>query len=309
MLNPRQLEAFRRVIETGSVSRAAAMMHLSQPTVSKLVAALEQRLGFVLFRRDRLRLVPTAEALLFNQESLHLLGQLRRLERLADELRHAARGYLVVASAPVTGMALLPAILHAFQVARPQVSASLLVQSSPKLLELAIAQQVDVGVGLLATDDPMVECHTLFRGGWACVLPPGHRLAAEEAILPRQLAGEAFISLGDEDRTRHLIDAIFEAEGVPRQMRTSCQAGMAACAFVRLGAGVTLMDPVTAYAPANADLVVRPFRHPARFELKLLLPRARAPSAVRDAFVAHLRQGIEAWTRTLPREIGADAHG
>jgi DNA-binding transcriptional LysR family regulator len=137
------------------------------------------------------------------------------------------------------------------------------------------------------------------------VLPPGHSLAAEPAIAPEQLAGERFISLGDEDQTRHVVDYIFEEAGVSRVLRTSCQLGMAACEMVRLGAGVTLMDPVTAYARANADLVVRPFRHPACFEMKLILPTGRAPSAVRDAFIAHLRAGVAEWAATLPAGLVA----
>jgi DNA-binding transcriptional LysR family regulator len=304
MLSPRQLEAFRRVIETGSVSRAAEAMHLSQPAVSKLVAALEGHLGFALFRRETHRLVPTAEALVFARESEQFFGQLRRLDRLAEELRRASRGHLVIASAPVAGLGLLPSVIHAFHRARPQVAVSLEIQSSPKLLELAAAQLVDAAIGLLPSDDPLVDCATLLRMPWVCVLPPGHRHRDADAIEPAQLEGEPFISLGEEDRTRHQVDAIFAAAGVNREMMLSAQLGMAACEFVRLGAGVTLMDPVTAYARANADLVVKPFRHPARFEMKLLLPRARTPSAVRDDFVRHLRESVAAWARALP--IGAE---
>lgn len=304
MLNTRQLDAFRRVMETGSVSRAAEIMGLTQPAVSKLIGALEAQLGFVLFRRERHRLAPTAEALIFNQESAHLFGQFRRLDRLAEELRRASRGHLVIGSAPVAGLALLPPIIHRFQQERGDVSVSLLIQSSPKLTELAASQLIDVGIGLLPMDDPSVANETLFRGHWVCVLPPGHRLATEAAILPEQLAGEPFISLGDEDQTRHAIDYIFEEAGVSRILRTSCQLGMAACEMVRLGAGVTLMDPVTAYARANADLVVRPFRHAACFELKLLLPRGRTPSAVRDAFIAHLRESVAAWAAALADRDG-----
>jgi DNA-binding transcriptional LysR family regulator len=306
MLNTRQLDAFRRVMEAGSVSRAAEIMGLTQPAVSKQIAALEAELGFALFHRERLRLAPTAEALIFHQESAHLFGQFRRLERLAGELKRAARGHLFIGGAPVAALTLLPPIIHRFQQQREGVSVSLQIQSSPKLTELAGAQLLDLAIGLLPMEDATVACETLFRGHWICVLPPGHRLAGEAQIVPQQLAGENFISLGDEDHTRRIVDYIFEEAGVARVLRTSCQLGMAACEMVRLGAGVTLMDPVTAYARANADLVVRPFCHPASFEMKLLLPQGRAPSALREEFVRQLRRGVEAWAATLP---GAAADG
>jgi DNA-binding transcriptional LysR family regulator len=307
MLNARQLDAFRRVMETGSVSRAAEAMHLTQPAVSKLVAALEGHLGFALFRREHHRLVPTAEAMIFARESETLFSQFRRLDRLAEELRRTSRGHLVVGCAPVAGTGLLPPIIHAFQAKRQQVSVSLEIQSSPKLLEAAAAQQVDAGIGLLPSEDPMVASETLLRSPWICVMPPGHRLAAHEALRPEDLAGEAFISLGEEDRTRLLVDAIFAEGGIPRTIRVSATLGMAACEFVRLGAGVTLIDPVSAYSRHNADLVARPLLHPARFELKLLTPRGRTPSSVRDAFLAHLRKSVRSWTSSLPNAAMVEA--
>jgi DNA-binding transcriptional LysR family regulator len=309
VLNPRQLDAFRRVMETGSVSRACAALNLTQPAVSRLIAALEDQLGFVLFRRERQRLVPTAEAEILYRETRTLFGQFTQLDRLAGELKRGSRGHLVVAGAPAAGVGLLPAITHAFQRERPEVSITLLIQSSPRLVELARSQQIDVAISLLPTDDPAVSCETLYRSRWTCVLPPGHRLAGRASISPRDLEGEPFISLGEEDRTRGLIDRAFEETGVERVLRTSTQLGMAACEFVRLGAGVTLVDPVTAYASVNADLAKAPFDHPSAFELHLLAPAGRTPGAVRDGFTRHLKRSFAEWAaRAAPAETIAGPH-
>ncbi|WP_131856860.1 LysR substrate-binding domain-containing protein [Bosea sp. BK604] len=299
MLNTRQLDAFRCVMEAGGISRAAASMNLSQPAVSKLITMLEARLGFVLFRREHQRLVPTAEARVFYEATKSVFGQFNRLEHLASNLKRAGFGHLVVAGVPTAGLSVLPAMISQFQAERQDVSVSLQVQNTPKLIDLAISQQIDAAVSVLPVDDPAVSSENLFRGRWACVLPPGHRLARKDVILPADLAGEPFISLGDEDRMRHLIDDIFAMEGVARILRTSTQLSMAACEFVRVGAGVTLVDPLTAAAPTNADLVARPFDHPVQFELTLLTPSARPPSAVRDEFIAHLRREFAALARKL----------
>ncbi|RDJ27750.1 LysR family transcriptional regulator [Bosea caraganae] len=286
-------------MEAGGISRAAVSMNLSQPAVSKLITALEARLGFVLFRREHQRLVPTAEARVFYEATKSVFGQFNRLEHLATNLKQSAFGHLVIATAPTAGLSVLPAIISQFQFARPQVSVSMQVQNTPKLIELAISQQVDAAISVLPVDDPTVTCESLFRGRWACVLPPGHRLEGESVILPAQLADEPFISLGDEDRMRLLVDDIFAREGVTRILRTSTQLAMAACEFVRVGAGVTLVDPLTAAAPTNADLVARPFDHPTLFELKLLTPSARPPSSVRDEFIAHLKREFAVLSRNL----------
>ena len=73
-VNLRQIEAFRAVVETGSVSQAADRLALSQPAVSKSVAAFEGQIGFPVFERRRGRLIPTAEALLLYDEVARVLS-------------------------------------------------------------------------------------------------------------------------------------------------------------------------------------------------------------------------------------------
>ncbi|WP_160018317.1 LysR family transcriptional regulator, partial [Raoultella sp. 18093] len=61
-MNLRQIEAFRAVMVTGSVSGAARLLHVSVPPISRLLSHTESRLGFALFERIKGRLHPTAEA-------------------------------------------------------------------------------------------------------------------------------------------------------------------------------------------------------------------------------------------------------
>ena len=57
-ISPRQIEAFKAIVETASVTAAAANMHVSQPSVSRLLHSLEEAVGFNLFERRKGRLVP-----------------------------------------------------------------------------------------------------------------------------------------------------------------------------------------------------------------------------------------------------------
>lgn len=62
LLNPRQLEAFRLVMQRGSVTGAAAELRISQPAVSRFIRDLEVRSGITLFERTGNHLIPTPEA-------------------------------------------------------------------------------------------------------------------------------------------------------------------------------------------------------------------------------------------------------
>ncbi len=84
----RQLEAFRALMAAGSVTKAAQAMGVSQPTVSRLIAAdLEAVAGLALFERARSGLHPTPEALAFDTEVERAFSGLSHLETVARGLR------------------------------------------------------------------------------------------------------------------------------------------------------------------------------------------------------------------------------
>ncbi|MBK9393341.1 MAG: LysR family transcriptional regulator, partial [Uliginosibacterium sp.] len=75
----RHIEVFRAVMQSGSVTGAAGLLHTSQPTVSRELARLEQVLGFSLFDRVRGRLQPTARALALHDEVTRSFQGLERV--------------------------------------------------------------------------------------------------------------------------------------------------------------------------------------------------------------------------------------
>src|SRR5690348_6414912 len=100
----RQLEAFRAVMLCQTVTKASEMLHISQPAATRLIADLEDSIGFDLFDRKRGRLIPTAEAqTLFEEVQQSLLG-VERIARTAQEIRHQQRGVLQVAAAPALSL-------------------------------------------------------------------------------------------------------------------------------------------------------------------------------------------------------------
>ena len=99
-MNLRQLDAFRAVMESGTVSRAAKRLSVSQPAVSKLIQSLEQAIGLVLFDRTRGRLSPSAEATMLFEEVERLFGGLSSLKTFAEEIRTVHHGSLRIGVMP-----------------------------------------------------------------------------------------------------------------------------------------------------------------------------------------------------------------
>ncbi len=140
----RELESFIAIVESGSVSRAAASLGLSQPAVSKHLAHLEDELGVELLLRGRTRSVPTVEG-----EILLLRGRkiLAELQGAADEIRQsgeALSGTVTVAAGSIPGEFILPPLLRRFHERHRGLAIVLEDLDSRRALEALVGRRVDV---------------------------------------------------------------------------------------------------------------------------------------------------------------------
>src|ERR1700755_321087 len=110
-IDTRLLEAFRSVLDSGSITQAAASLGLTQPAVSAQIARLESDVGFALFVRSGNRVRPTAEAMGFRQEVEQTLSKTSDLGRVAQQIRSGEVGSLNTASYPMAGVTLLPPVV------------------------------------------------------------------------------------------------------------------------------------------------------------------------------------------------------
>ena len=110
-LNPVQLQAYLTVLKTGSMTRASELLNLSQPSVSRQIADLEDRLGFQLFYRKGARIFPTKDGLLLQSEAESYLAQAGKIDRMAQEIRWAKSSEFVAISNPACAVGITPDVL------------------------------------------------------------------------------------------------------------------------------------------------------------------------------------------------------
>lgn len=291
-MNLRQIEAFRRVLETGSVTRAAEALSISQPAVSKLLATLERHCGFALFHRTGGRLVPTREARLLAIEVERLFENTERVDSIAQAIRERRWGQLKVAGFPALALRFLPRVLAPFLKQRPDVHLALQSRTSPRIVELAIAQQIDIGFGLLPVDHPLVDCRKLCEFELVCALPAGHALTRRRLIRPGDLKDVPFISLGREDRSRFVVDEAFHGRALRTHMQIEAQMAEAACSFVASGLGVALVPPFAAEEFMSHGLEARRFRPAIRMTVWQLLPKSSPPAMLTLETATRLREAL-----------------
>lgn len=293
MVNLRQIEAFRAVIEHKTVTRAAQMLHVSQPAVSRLIADLEYHVGFALFKRVKGRLVPTPEARALYEDVERAFVGLNKITETAREIREFRTGRLFISCMPALALSMLPGMVHDFSSRYPGITISLQAHSSQRVLEWVGTQQCDLGFIGMHIEDPAVTISPLATGYLRLMMLPSHPLAMKQVVDIQDLEDQPFVSLGQLQDVRPIIDQAFHSAGVKRRMRIETQLSSVACELVKAGAGVSLIDPVTASFYSKQGLVSKPFLPAIDFHYSAVLPAYRPPARLAVEFLEDAQSQLQ----------------
>lgn len=304
-VNLRHIEIFHAVMTAGNLTEAARLLHTSQPTVSRELARFEKVLGLKLFERARGRLHPTVQGLRLFEEVQRSWYGLDRIVSAAESLREFRQGELSIVCLPVFSQSLLPALIQPFLARYPDVSLNIVPQESPLLEEWLSAQRHDLGLTETLHTPAGTERIELFSLDEVCVLPPGHPLAEKPVLTPQDFQGENYISLSRTDSYRQLLDTLFTEHDVKRRMVVETHSASSVCAMVRAGAGLSVVNPLTALDYAASGVVVRRFSLSVPFTVSLVRPIHRPASALVEAFSQHLQTHHHLLMTALEQILGS----
>ncbi len=281
----RQVDAFRTVVSTGTVTEAAAMLGVSQPAVSRLLSDLEAEVGFALFQRAGRVLVPTDEARLLAQEVRQAVSGMEHIKQAAAAIGSFGHARLSLVTTPAFALQLAPDLIGAFATACPEAMARLEFEANDDSVEWLVSQNYDFGITSSIPSNPSFDSLMLSDDDVYCVLPEGHRLADKPVIQARDLADESFVSYMSSSRFRFEVDRFFEAKSISRRMKYETRTTDGVCRLVARGLGVSIVGSPKGHLRAIPGCVVLPFAAPLNFQAVLFWSKNRPLSAVAEIFL------------------------
>ena len=288
-LNLRQIEAFKAVIEQGTVSQAALALGISQPAVSKLVAHVEADTSLHLFDRVRGKLITTTHGTRLYQEIDRIFSGLRQVEQAVETIRRDEQRTLNVGVLPALSGPFIRHTAMRFLKKHPNVRLSIQSSSSYRLAERLITGQFDVVVvGKNYMDNPYIDSEPLFDYPLYCAMSVNHVLTRKRIIRPRDLIEQPFISFGSDSLTHQLIKTAFDQTGLTLNVALATNTAPIACEFVAAGLGVTLIHPLMA-AGMQHEIVLRRFEPKLNFHFQLCRAQSSRNAGLMEAFVEHAR--------------------
>ena len=279
------LQALRAVMESGTVTGAAARLGRTQPQVSRLIGDLEQDLRLKLFSREKKRLVPTEEGRSFYTQALRVLEQVDGIPAAVRKIRADDRKHLDLSCQSYIAQALLPEAIATFTRTEPRFTFSVVVRSREEMGRWSAIPPYDLAIVALPIDhDLLIRVDAFAVARVVAVLPKGHRLARRKSINAAELAKDPFIALTSATLLRKEIDRMFLELGEHLNIRGEASVGMAACQMVAHGLGVTLVDPLEARYVSPENVVVRELKPELNFTYGFLRSATEPPSELNLRF-------------------------
>lgn len=291
-MNQRQIEVFHAIMLHRTASRAAEVLFMSQPAVSKTLQQLERSIGFALFDRIKGRLVPTPEGQLFHAEVARSFIGMIQLSQTAARIRDFGSGKLRIASLSALSTSIVPRALKGFQGHHPDVAITYQTRLSSEVRDLVASGRFDLGIAADEVDTAGVDAEPFCRYKAVIALPPGHPLAKRPQVRPGDLHGASFIALSPDDTARREADALFKAGGVEPRIVLETPFSSNVCAMALAGLGCGLVNPVTAENYVARGLILRPFDAEVHFRYLMLFPSSQRQSRIVRDCVLEFRKAV-----------------
>lgn len=256
-LDIRQLTYFITLVEQTTYTRASALLHISQPSLSAAIKKLEQELGLQLIDREKRHVSMTKEGEILYQEAKklrhhydHVAGEMTRLKQ---------QGPMEISIGLIEStMFFIPGILAEFKTAYPNVRVNL--QETLSLTDVKNALHhfdVQLAITNQYIHDETIETFPLYEEKLVALLPYGHHLAQKENLRINDLAEETFIVCKEGFQTRaDILDAFSKANATPN-IHFEIERFETACSLVENNLGVTVIPKNYVTFTKKPDCIIK----------------------------------------------------
>ncbi|SDG66224.1 DNA-binding transcriptional regulator, LysR family [Lentzea fradiae] len=289
-MDVRQLSYFLAVVDHGGVNRAAAVLHVAQPSLSQAIRGLERDLGAELFRRAGRRLVLTSAGEALIGPARQAVRALATARASVERVRELRVGRVEIAAMPSQSVEPLAGIIKAVTGKHPGLSVAVrAAATAADVVEAVRSGRTELG--LLGTSEPLADARVVVHGTgrqrFVLVCPADGPFAPGTAVRQEDLAGHRLIVGQPGTGMRRVVDEI-RAGGVELTEVVEIEHREAVLPLVLSGVGVAVLAESWADLAARAGALVLPLEPARHLHVALVSGRGElTPGASAFLDVAH----------------------
>lgn len=298
----RHIEIFYAVYSTGSISNAARMLNVTQPTVSQILRHAEDQLGYNLFHRIRGRLVPTEEAELLYVDTQEIYKLISALRHKARNLKKTSESRLRVAAVPSLGLQMLPRAIANFGKTNAGLEFDVQIHNHSELLSALNSREKDMGLVVNCPDYAGFSKRKLGSGEMVCIFAQTEFDKYPDRLKLADLQRYPFVGVSESGPVGDLFSDQLAKENIELESTITTQTLYVARDLVSQGAGISVVDEFTARS-VNNNLSFKGFDPAIKFSVEALYLEDHQPSKMAEKFLSFIKSnylGAELTGRSAP---------
>lgn len=299
----RQLRLFQALAETGSVTGAARLMHVSQPTASMQLREVAATVGLPLYEviGRRVRLTDVGHELA--RTARGIANEWDAFEQKIDQVKGYKRGKLRVAVVS-TAKYFVPRLLGSFCAVYPEIEISLEVLNRDGVLYRLRENLDDLCIMSMPPTDIALVDQVFMPNPLVVIARNSHQLCQSQPVALEDLNGERFILRELGSGTRMTIDAFFKQHGFRPQLRLELGSNEAIKEAVAGGLGISVISAHSLHggSPDQAVTVLNVDGFPVHSNWHVVYQKGRRLSPIAQAFHDHLLTESKTWLHWLSQE-------
>jgi LysR family transcriptional regulator for metE and metH len=240
-LEIRHLKLVEAIADEGTMTRAAARLHITQSALSHQLSGIEGGFGVQLFRRvpRGMRLTAAGETLL--ETARPVLREVREAEKRLSPASREESGELRISTECYTAYHWLPSRLREFQAAYPGVDVRIAVESTRRPIEALLAGRLDVAIISSSPSERAVATRPQFDDELVAIVSPRHQLASRPYLKASDFAGEHLITYSVDEADVPLFQELLLPAGVRPMRQSRVELTEAIVEMVKANLGISVL--------------------------------------------------------------------
>lgn len=214
-----RLHNFAVIVEQQSLNRAARLLNVSQPALSRQLRALEDETGLPVFERRGKRLQLTTAGQLLYQLALEERQLERKFRQEYAKLGVSRKSKIIIGASLTTLQSTLPDLIAHFTSHEPDIDISAMTGKTHEIVGYVKSRKVDIGLVASTIEDPALHCDPLFDDHLCLVVPSGHALTSKSNLQLNDVNGLPMILFSKGTWYRILTDEWFERYAVKPEIK------------------------------------------------------------------------------------------
>lgn len=290
----RRLQVFHTVARLLSFTKAADVLHMTQPAVTFQIKQLEEQFNTRLFDRTHNRISLTEAGAIVFEYAERILSLYGELQNRIGEMTGDVRGLLLLGASTTIAEYMLPRVLGDFKERYPDVQVRLHVGNTDRVVSMVEDNTIDLGVVEAAISNKSLAVRKCCMDQMVAIFPPNHPLAVNSSVTASELLNHAFVSREEGSGTREVTAEYLTGAGLdPNDLNITMELGSpeSVKGAVEGGLGISVVSEATVRKEiALGSLVARPLDPPLARPFLFVYQKQKFRSHVMDEFLEFAKE-------------------